>query len=428
MRLPTILALAVLVAVCPRTSVRAQDDDDSYDASPDGGNYDDRPGDDGAPDEGDAPEPPGDRGGPPPDEDQYRTAPAPEDFDQALAPNGQWVDDPTYGHVWHPAVAVDWRPYSDGYWAWTPYGWTWISTEPWGWTFHYGHWVTAPVGWVWVPGTVWGPAYVDWVWHDGFIGWAPLPPVGHVVVVNNFVFVNETHFCDRRIRTVIERHPPRGWNQGDWHRYRVRGPDVHRVERVAREPVQRFQGKPRDSLAPSRRAGFNRAPGMRTPDGRQQRGGQNHPQRNQQDRPQGDHPNRPQGDHPNRRRDDVQAQPQHDHPDRPQHQQQPREPQRERQHRPQADPDQGAWRGGHPDNPPPQLRGGERQRREPSPQVQRPTGQPENFHAAPPPPRNMHQGGGGEGSGEGHERRGGGRHGGEVEHPGGGPQRRRQND
>ena len=52
MRLPTILALAMLLAVCPRTSVWAQDDDDSeYDAPSD---------EQGAP-----PQPFGDDSGPP---------------------------------------------------------------------------------------------------------------------------------------------------------------------------------------------------------------------------------------------------------------------------------------------------------------------------------------------------------------------------
>jgi hypothetical protein len=419
MRLPTILALAMLLAVCPRTSVRAQDDDDSYEAPSD--------------DEGAPPQPYGDDSAPPPDEGTYRDAPDPADYDEALAPNGEWVEEPEYGRVWRPAVAVDWRPYSAGYWAWTPYGWTWISSEPWGWTFHYGHWVLGGPGWVWVPGTIWGPAYVDWVWHDGYIGWAPLPPVGHVVVVNNFVFVHERHFCDRRIGRVIERHPPRGWGHGDWHRYRVRSPEVHRVARVAREPVHRVQGKPPETIAPSRRNKFNHGPGMRTPGGehgqqnrqqqdRPQRGTQgqpNHPQRNRQDQP-GD-------DRPDRQRANSQDRPQHERAqqNRPQPEQHDRLP-REQQNRPQADrPERdGTWRGGHADRPSPQLRGEQRQQqRQAHPQSQRPVANPESFGSPQPSqmaPRNAQQTGP---SGEGHERRGG-HHGEGMNHPSGGPQRR----
>ena len=411
MRLPTILALAVLLAVCPRTSVRAQDEGDSYDAPSDDS------GDEGAP-----PQPFGDDATPPPDEDTYRDAPDPDDYDEALAPNGEWVEEPDYGRVWRPRVAVDWRPYSDGYWAWTPYGWTWISSEPWGWTFHYGHWVLGSPGWVWVPGTVWGPAYVDWVWHDGYVGWAPLPPAGHVVVVNNFVFVNEHHFCDRRIRTVIERRPPRGFDHDDWHRYRVRAPDVHRIERVAREPVHRVKGKPPETIAPSRRNTFNHGPGMRTPDGQ--------PNRQQQDRPQRDRQDQPRGD---RERANQQDRPQHERPqqqNRPQHEPHDRLP-REQQTRPQADrPDRdGGWRGGHADRPSPQLRGEDRQqqRLDAHPQSQRPMAHPEGTGSPQPSqmaPRPAHPN---RPSGEGHER-GGGHRGEGMQHPSGGPERRRQND
>jgi hypothetical protein len=374
MRLRTIFALALLLAVSPRTSVRAQDDDDAYDAPS---------GDEGAP-----PPPDGDEGTPPPDEDTYRDAPDPDDYDEALAPNGEWVEDPSYGRVWHPSVAADWRPYTDGYWAWTPYGWTWISSEPWGWTFHYGHWALAGPGWVWIPGTVWGPAYVDWVWGEGYIGWAPLAPVGHVVVVNNFVFVNEHHFCNPRINTVIVRHAPGGFGHGDWHRFRVRSPELHRVERIAREPVHRVQGKPPGTLAP-RRGGFNRAPGLRTPDGRPQGGQQDHPNRNRQGQPQGNRKDQPRGN--------GQERPQRDRPDRPQ---------RNQPDRPQAgQPDGSQWRGGHPDAPPPRLRGEEQQR---------PDGQRDEPRSARPK---------GPGVGEGHER--GGQHREGHGHANGSPQGQR---
>jgi hypothetical protein len=53
-------------------------------------------------------------------------------FYQGLQSGGQWFDDPTYGKVWQPDIAVserNWRPYSDGHWAYTDRGWTWVSNE-----------------------------------------------------------------------------------------------------------------------------------------------------------------------------------------------------------------------------------------------------------------------------------------------------------
>ena len=56
--------------------------------------------------------------------------------------HGYWRDEPTYGRVWYPRVAPDWRPYYRGRWVHLrPYGWTWMAHDPWGWpTHHYGRW------------------------------------------------------------------------------------------------------------------------------------------------------------------------------------------------------------------------------------------------------------------------------------------------
>jgi len=101
-------------------------------------------------------------------------------FYDALAPYGTWFETPQYGWAWSPdAIAVSWRPYTDGHWAYAnEYGWTWASSDPWGWaTDHYGRWVYDDYeGWLWIPGYEWAPAWVDWVSYDGYIGWAPLPP------------------------------------------------------------------------------------------------------------------------------------------------------------------------------------------------------------------------------------------------------------
>jgi len=104
-------------------------------------------------------------------------------FETTLAPYGEWVDDPSFGRVWEPSVAVvgaDFSPYgSGGSWTLTEYGWTWVSVWDWGWApFHYGRWVVRPHGWCWVPGTIWGPGWVSWRSGRGYVGWAPLRPRG----------------------------------------------------------------------------------------------------------------------------------------------------------------------------------------------------------------------------------------------------------
>ena len=102
-------------------------------------------------------------------------------FYQGLQSGGHWFDDPTYGYVWQPDVAIsdeNWHPYSDGHWAYTDRGWTWISTEDFGWaTYHYGRWARrSDNGWIWIPGSEWAPAWVSWRQSKDHVGWAPLPP------------------------------------------------------------------------------------------------------------------------------------------------------------------------------------------------------------------------------------------------------------
>ena len=106
------------------------------------------------------------------------------EFQDELAPYGNWIDDGTYGRVWQPEaslVGADFTPYyTGGHWALTEFGWTWVSDWSWGWApFHYGRWiVVSGYGWCWVPGTIWGPAWVAWRAGDGYVGWAALPPRG----------------------------------------------------------------------------------------------------------------------------------------------------------------------------------------------------------------------------------------------------------
>jgi len=53
-----------------------------------------------------------------------------EDLDN----QGDWGDDPEYGHVWYPnGVEVGWAPYHFGHWAYiAPWGYTWVDDRPWG--------------------------------------------------------------------------------------------------------------------------------------------------------------------------------------------------------------------------------------------------------------------------------------------------------
>jgi hypothetical protein len=97
---------------------------------------------------------------------------------------GDWRDEPEYGHVWYPReVAVDWAPYSYGYWNWVgPWGWTWVDYSPWGFApYHYGRWNYFGGRWGWCPGPyygppIYGPAFVGF-FGGGFgfgVGWFPL--------------------------------------------------------------------------------------------------------------------------------------------------------------------------------------------------------------------------------------------------------------
>ena len=116
-------------------------------------------------------------------------------FYEALAPDGNWSQDPTYGYSWTPTVSStdpNWRPYAnDGHWAYTDHGWYWESNYNWGWAaFHYGRWHNNENRWSWVPDNTWGPAWVDWRQSDNYYGWAPLPPGSRFEAGVGFSFNN----------------------------------------------------------------------------------------------------------------------------------------------------------------------------------------------------------------------------------------------
>ncbi|MBS2028280.1 MAG: hypothetical protein JST54_10275 [Deltaproteobacteria bacterium] len=135
-----------------------------------------------------------------------------EQFQQQLAPYGQWEYDNSYGEVFYPSVDAGWRPYVYGRWAWTDYGWMWVSDEPYGWAvYHYGRWWWNPYQhrWGWVPGYEWAPAWVVWRFGATAVGWAPLY-VGYdawsddyPVYYDHWVYVPCEHFYGGPVYTYV---------------------------------------------------------------------------------------------------------------------------------------------------------------------------------------------------------------------------------
>ncbi len=146
-----------------------------------------------------------------------------DDFQQPLAPYGQWVEDSTYGTVWVPddaVVGTDFAPYQTaGHWSVTEdEQWYWASDYDWGYIpFHYGRWVWINGhGWSWIPGRTYAPAWVNWrVGQYGYIGWAPMPPSwywwGGVAVTlwavppAAYCFVPTTYLFHHHVTTYIVR-------------------------------------------------------------------------------------------------------------------------------------------------------------------------------------------------------------------------------
>ena len=99
-----------------------------------------------------------------------------QSYATTLSTYGSWQQEPTYGYVWYPRVAVGWRPYYYGRWShYKHWGWTWIGHDPWAWpTHHYGRWGFSGSSWFWIPGRTWGPAWVSWAYAPGYVSWCPL--------------------------------------------------------------------------------------------------------------------------------------------------------------------------------------------------------------------------------------------------------------
>ena len=182
----------------------------------------------------------------------------------SLESHGYWRDEPTYGRVWYPRVASDWRPYYRGRWAnLRPYGWTWIAHDPWGWpTHHYGRWGLSSAGaWFWIPGRSWGAAWVSWAYAPGYVSWCPLGWNNRPIFQIN-INAGRRHYDPWRAWTVI---PRRHFGYGFVHRnvvraglidVRIRGAFAH----GQRAPEIRGYAVPR-SAAPIRVAGTGRRAG-----------------------------------------------------------------------------------------------------------------------------------------------------------------------
>lgn len=183
-----------------------------------------------------------------------------QEFYDGLSPYGTWIDYPAYGHVWHPNVGADFRPYAtNGHWEYTDTGWFWDSGYDWGWApFHYGSWFYDDLdGWLWIPGVDWAPAWVTWGMVDDFYAWAPIGPDVDLGVEFGDWFphpfywnmVDRAHVYDRdlaprlldadRVRTEASRvNIIRNFdNNPATNRFFATGPDVREVNRFTNHEI-----------------------------------------------------------------------------------------------------------------------------------------------------------------------------------------------
>jgi hypothetical protein len=175
-----------------------------------------------------------------------------QSFYDGLSPYGIWIDYPGYGHVWHPSVDGNFRPYfTNGYWDYSVDGWIWISNYSWGWApFHYGRWLYDDLyGWLWIPGYEWSPAWVIWGDVDNYYAWAPLMPSVNVVVwygtwrppviywnVVNHIYIYDRDISNRGRSNIDYRFTSRirinnNYATTRYHnQYYAKGPEVNEVE------------------------------------------------------------------------------------------------------------------------------------------------------------------------------------------------------
>jgi hypothetical protein len=130
-------------------------------------------------------------------------------YGQTFDQYGSWNYDRSYGYVWYPSVAPEWRPYYYGSWSPVPvYGWTWVGLDAWSWpTHHYGRWGRARNAWFWIPGRTWSAAWVSWGLAPDYVSWCPLGYDGRPVFAlsvelgghgwNGWTVMSRNHFGNR---------------------------------------------------------------------------------------------------------------------------------------------------------------------------------------------------------------------------------------
>lgn len=183
-----------------------------------------------------------------------------QDFYDGLSPYGTWVDYPAYGHVWHPGVGADFRPYAtNGRWMYSNAGWAWASDYNWGWApFHYGRWIYDDAyGWLWIPGYEWSPAWVTWGYSGNFYCWAPLTPGIHLGVsagayMPHSIYwnaVDRGHITDNNIGVVLQHRDVinniqnnitviNNYNNTSIHnQVYAKGPEVNEVEKYTNQHI-----------------------------------------------------------------------------------------------------------------------------------------------------------------------------------------------
>jgi len=236
-----------------------------------------------------------------------------QNFYDGLSPYGTWIDYPAYGHVWHPSITGDFRPYlTNGYWDYSTEGWIWMSNYNWGWApFHYGRWVYDDMyGWLWIPGYEWSPAWVTWGMFDNYYGWAPIMPGVNVGIEFSlwrpaafyWNIVGREHIYDRDIFNKVERRDIvthsvnrinviNNFGTTRLHsQYYAKGPELNEVERYTNRKIEAASIREINDVAVARHEGNEiqvYRPGVTNPEPREFRridNNNSNPVRNNEDR------------------------------------------------------------------------------------------------------------------------------------------------
>ena len=178
------------------------------------------------------------------------------EYEEELAPNGYWVDEPQFGHVWRPYVGWGWRPDVDGHWKLTrrtdgrgsrrePRGAGRSTTAAGaGRTFTGGCGRPAtsgdPRGSTGIGATASSDGF-----HSGRRASSSSP--------GYWTYVHDYRFCAPRMTNVVVVHdhlPPYVFSHREHGWGRARPPDIRDIDLVSRHRVERVSDRPRDSIAP----------------------------------------------------------------------------------------------------------------------------------------------------------------------------------